>query len=226
MTLDEALAELRHHAEPALAAEKARYHKQVRPVLGVLNPALNTLTAGWRKALSVPERVTLADALWRTDIFEARIAAAKLLDQTRIRPDAEVWRLIVSWLPDLDSWAISDHAMTAGQKRLLAEPARIGEIESWTRAESLWIRRAAMVITLPFARMKDAPPEALAIRERVLGWAAGYVDDPEWFIQKSIAWWLRDLSQRDPDRCRAFLDAFGDRMKPFARKEAAKYLPT
>ena len=49
-------------------------------------------------------------------------------------------------------------------------------------------------------------------------------DDREWFIQKAIAWWLRELSKHDPDRARAFLAAHGDRLKPFARKEAAKYL--
>ena len=59
---------------------------------------------------------------------------------------------------------------------------------------------------------------------QVLGWAAGMVDDREWFIQKAIAWWLRDLSKHDPDRVRAFLDSHGPRLKPFVRKEAATYL--
>ncbi|MEJ2001402.1 MAG: DNA alkylation repair protein, partial [Maritimibacter sp.] len=64
----------------------------------------------------------------------------------------------------------------------------------------------------------------LAARDRILGWAASYVDDPEWFIQKAVGWWLRDLSKHDPDRTRAFLDSYGERMKPFARREAGKYL--
>ena len=42
-----------------------------------------------------------------------------------------------------------------------------------------------------------------AQRERILGWAAAYVSDPDWFIQKAVAWWLRDLSKRDPNRTRA-----------------------
>jgi len=58
----------------------------------------------------------------------------------------------------------------------------------------------------------------------VLGWAAAYVDDRERFIQKAVAWWLRDLSRRDPERVRAFLDTHGDRLKPFARREAARHL--
>ena len=50
--------------------------------------------------------------------FEARLAAAKLLTQARIRPDQEAWDLIKSWVPDFDSWAIADHACMAGQRRV------------------------------------------------------------------------------------------------------------
>ncbi len=224
MTLDDALDHLRAHAEPGRAEGMADYHKVPRDYLGVPNPAINDLTTEWRRTLSVEERVALADALWRTNIFEARLAAAKLLTQARITPDDAVWALITSWLPDLDSWAIADHAMMAGQKRLMADLSRMNEVETWTTSDSHWIRRAAMVVTLPLAKINNLKPAEAEARERVLGWAAGYVQDTEWFIQKSVAWWLRDLSKHDPDRVRAFMAENGRHMKPFARKEAEKFL--
>ena len=58
----------------------------------------------------------------------------------------------------------------------------------------------------------------------MLGWAAGYATDRDWFIQKAIGWWLRELSKHDPDRTRAFIEAYGARMKTFARKEAMRHL--
>ncbi|KGB81840.1 DNA alkylation repair protein [Rhodovulum sp. NI22] len=225
MTLDDALDALKAHAVPGRAEGSARYHKVPRAYLGVTNPAINDLTKAWRRALSVDERVALARALWGTDIFEARLAAAKLLSQARIRPDGAVWDLIRPWVPDFDSWAIADHACMAGQKRLVADPSRLDEVEPWARSDHMWTRRAALVITLPWTRQNHPKPRDLEIRDRVLTWAAAYADDPEWFIQKAVAWWLRDLSKHDPDRARAFLQAHGDRMKPFARKEAGKYLP-
>jgi 3-methyladenine DNA glycosylase AlkD len=224
MTLDEALADLRARIEPGRAEGAAAYHKVEREYLGVTNPAINEITTGWRRTLTVDERVTLADALWRTDIYEARLAAAKLLTQARIKGDDPVWALIVSWAPDFDSWAIADHVCMAGQKRLVADPTRVDTVEGWTTSDHMWTRRAALVITLPWTKQNHPKPEDLAIRDRVLGWAASYVDDREWFIQKAVAWWLRDLSKHDPDRTRAFLAAHGDRMKAFARKEAGKYL--
>ncbi|MGR3758765.1 DNA alkylation repair protein [Roseobacteraceae bacterium NS-SX3] len=224
MTLEQALAGLSSHVEPGRAAQMAAYHKQKREVLGIPNPALNDLSKSWRQALGVEERVALARALWGTDIFEARIAAAKLLTQARIKGDEPVWELIQSWVPDFDSWAIADHACMAAQKRLTALPERLDTVEGWTQSGHMWTRRAALVATLPWAKMNNLKPEDEERRERILGWAAAYVPDREWFIQKAVAWWLRDLSKHDAARVQAFLEAHGEGMKPFARKEAAKYL--
>ena len=225
MTPDDAVAALRDRAQPGEAAEMAAYHKVPRVYLGTANPDIDALAKTWRADLSLDDRLALASGLWDTDIHEARIAAAKLLTQARIRPsDAAAWRLIASWVPAFDAWAVADHASIAGQKRLVADPARLDEVEGWTRSDHLWTRRAALVMTLPWTKQNNPKPTELETRDRVLGWAAGYVDDPEWFIQKAVAWWLRDLSKHDPERVRAFLDAHGDRMKPFARKEAARLL--
>ena len=222
--LPEALLQLEALADPQKAAELAAYHKAPRRYLGVAVPQITALATQWRADLDVPQRVALADALWQTDIHEARVAAAKLLTQARIREDAAVWTLIAAWVPTFDAWAIADHACDAGGRRLLADPSRLDEVEAWTRAENLWTRRAALVITLPWTKQNFPKPEDLAIRDRVLGWCADMADDRDWFIQKAVAWWLRDLSKHDSARTKTFLETHGSRLKPFARKEAAKYL--
>lgn len=212
------------HADPERAKGMAAYHKVKRAYLGVPNPITNDLTKQWRQDLDVAQRVHLAEELWATDIFEARLAATKLLTQARIRPDDAVWTLIQSWLVDFDSWAIADHACMAAQKRLVADPTRLNDVEAWTKSDHMWTRRAALVATLPWTKQNHPKPDELINRDRILGWAAEYVPDRNWFIQKAIAWWLRDLSKHDAPRVRAFLDQHGEAMKPFARKEAGKYL--
>jgi len=224
MTPDAALDALRAQVEPGRAEQMIAYHKQSRTVLGVGNEVLNTLSRDWRGQLDLEARVDLAAGLWTSDIFEARILAAKLLTQARIKPDTAVWDLVQTWVPDFDSWAIADHAASAISKRLQADPARLDVVEGWTTSDQMWSRRAALVSTLPWAKLSNPKPADLATRERILGWAATYVQDRDWFIQKSIAWWLRDLSKHDADRTRAFLAEHGDQMKAFARKEAVKYL--
>lgn len=212
--------------DTAKAAEMAAYHKVPRRYLGVAVPVITDLANGWRASLSVEERVHLAADLWQTDIHEARVAATKLLTQARLRPDDAAWALICSWVPDFDAWALADHACDAGKRRLLADPSRIETVAGWITSEHIWTRRAALVITLPWARMNILKPVDTAIRETVLEWAAGYVTDKNWFIQEAVAWWVRDLSKHDAGRAQAFLEENGAAMKGFSRKEAAKPLDT
>jgi 3-methyladenine DNA glycosylase AlkD len=220
------LAELEALADPQKAAEMQAYHKVPREYLGVTVPQIDDLADRWRAELSLDDRLTLAAELWRTDIHEARIAAAKLLAQARIRPDDAAWNLITSWVPDFDAWAIADHASIAGQKRLVADPSRLDTVATWVTSPQMWTRRAALVMTLPWTKQNFPKPEDLAIRDRVLGWCADLTADKDWFIQKAIAWWVRDLSKHDAPRAEAFLATHGDHLKPFARKEAARHLPS
>ena len=107
----------------------------------------------------------------------------------------------------------------------LADPSRLATVESWTTHPNMWTRRAALVITLPYAKMNFPKDADLSIRETALGWAAAYVTDRDWFIQKAVAWWVRDLSKHDATRARAFVEGPGAGLKSFARKEAGRFLP-
>jgi 3-methyladenine DNA glycosylase AlkD len=226
MTADEALAQIAARALPGKAAEMEAYHKAPRRYLGTATPEVDALVKDWRAALSIDDRLALARGLWDSDVHEGRVAAAKLLTQARIRPDdSGAWELICQWVPQFDAWAIADHVCIAGQKRVLADPSRLDQVEGWTTSPLMWARRAALVVTLPFAKMNFPKEAELAARERALSWAAGYVEDRDWFIQKAVAWWIRDLSKHDAARARQFLAEHGHLLKAFARKEAAQYLP-
>ena len=224
VSLDQAIAALEALANPEKAAEMAAYHKSSRRFFGVSVPQIDDLADAWRADCTLDERLALATALWAADIHETRVAAAKLLTQARIRPDDEgAWQLLQSWVPDFDGWSLADHAMIAAQKRLVWQPERIEAVEGWTTSPHMWTRRAAMVITLPYAKQNHPKPVENAIRERVLGWAVRYATDPDWFIQKSVAWWLRDLSKHDKPRVERWLAEHGGSLKPFARKEASRH---
>ncbi len=226
MTPDPYLAELTALADPDRSEQMRAYHKIDRPYLGVTNPQLNDLAKAWRASLDLPDRIALADALWQSNIFEARVAAAKLLTQARLRPDDEAaWQLLQSWVPEFDSWAIADHVCMAVQKRLIAKPERLDQIETWSQSDALWTRRAALVATLPWTKQNHPKPEELAARERILGWASGYLPVKNGILQKAIAWWVRDLSRHDPARAAAFVADNSHQMKPYAIKEASRHLP-
>lgn len=140
----QALAQLQALANPEKAIEAQAYHKIDRPYLGLKVPQIEDLTDQWRADCTLEARIQLAADLWDSNIHEARVAAAKLLTQARIKPDEAAWDLICQWVPQFDAWAIADHACIAAQKRITADPARIEMVESWTRSENMWTRRAAL----------------------------------------------------------------------------------
>lgn len=216
------LEQLAAIGNPQKAAEMAKYHKVDRPYFGIANPEIYDLCKTWRAENDVEGRIAIAATLWDSNVHEARIAATKLLTQARIRPDDAVWAEICRWVEAFDAWAIADHACSAGSRRLIADPSRLDTVEEWTNSENMWIRRAAMVMTLPWTKQNHPTDAERTIRERVLGWAAEYTTDHDWFIQKSVSWWLRSLSGHDPARVQAFIAEHGDKMKPFAVRDAIR----
>jgi 3-methyladenine DNA glycosylase AlkD len=221
-----ALAALEALGDAERAAGMAACHKAPRRYLGVPVPAIEGLVAEWRAGTDLAGRLALASGLWDSDVHEGRVAAAKLLTQARIRPDDDgAWRLVASWVPDFDAWAIADHAAQAGSRRLAADPRRLDEVEGWVGSDRLWTRRAALVFTLPWTKGRHPKPGDLAVRERVLGWCERLAPDRERFIQKAVAWWLRDLSRHDPERVRAWLGEHGGTLRPWAAREAGRHLP-
>ncbi|WP_438975318.1 DNA alkylation repair protein [Roseicyclus sp.] len=225
MTADDAIAALRAHADPARAAEMATYHKQTREVLGLSNALTGGLADEWRKALDQPGLVTLAQGLWASDIFEARIAAGKLFIQARIRRDDHAaWDCITGFVRDFDSWAIADAVAQSGAKRVMQDPSRLQILAEWTVSDHMWTRRAALVFALPFTKARHPNATEAAARQSILGWCETLAPERDWFIQKAIAWWLRELSKREPDAVTAWLATHGATLKPFARKEAARQL--
>ena len=223
VSAEEALARLEADADPAAAPAMEAYHKAPRRYLGLATPGIDAAVAQWRAGLDGPGRVALAAGLWDSDVHEARIAAAKLLTQARLgADDPVVWAEILRWVPGFDSWAIADQASKAGERRLVAEPARLDLVEDWVSDANPWVRRAALTITLPWTRMGHPGPDDRDARDRALGWAERLVADRGWFTQKAIGAWLASLSLRDPERVAAFLDGPGRELKSFARKEAAR----
>ncbi|WP_128253651.1 DNA alkylation repair protein [Falsirhodobacter deserti] len=219
-----ALNSLREAGDPALAAEAAARHQAEREYLGTPLAAIDALVAEWRAELSVEERVALASSLWRSDVHEARIAAARLLLQARMRPDEAAWRLVQDWVAELDAWAIADAVGKAAEKRVMADLARVDEVAAWLESENPWARRTALLATAPLAKKNHLKEAELAAREQVLDWIVDLLSDRDWHIQKAIAAWLRDLAKHDAPRTRAFMAEHSEAMRGFTRKDVAARL--
>jgi 3-methyladenine DNA glycosylase AlkD len=211
------IAALRAFADPERAAQEKRYQKSSWEHWGVALPKMDAAIRATVADLDQGDSLALAARLWREPVWDLRIVAERLLARRAVAPDAEVWAFVTQRMGDLDGWAVADNLAVVGGRCLVADPARLDIVERWVESPHLWTRRAALVFTLPWTRDGRDPA-------RMLAWAARLASDRQWFIQKAIGWWLRELSKRDPERARRFLDEQGAPLMAMARREATKYL--
>jgi 3-methyladenine DNA glycosylase AlkD len=75
-------------------------------------------------------------------------------------------------------------------------------LREWSRARGLWVRRAALVTLVPFARRGQLLGTAYDLaRERF--------EDPEDLIHKAVGWLLREAGKTDAARLRDYLRQHG-----------------
>jgi len=207
---------LRSLGGKARAEQEKRYQKSVWDHWGAAIPDIDLAIRETLRDIPPRELLRLSARLWREPVWDLKIAAARILARDAVPPTESLWRFVRARMADLDGWAVADNLANVGSRCLLADPRRLDFVESWVESRHLWTRRAALVFTLPWTKAGDP--------ERMLGWAAALAGDPEWFIQKAIGWWLRELSKRDKRRVRRFLDEHGAALKGVAQREATKYL--
>ena len=224
ISFTDALMQLHLKANPKKAAELKNSLKISRTYLGISNPELDILYKGWRNQINGEDRTALASDLWNSNIYEARIVAAKLLTQARIENDKTVWEEIIRWIPTLDHASIADHVSGAGSRRIRAFPKRLDQISNWFKDENIWMRRSILTMTMPWTKLNNPKIDELSQRDRILSWAGELSEDPEWLIQKAIADWLSSLSKHDAPAVLSFLEKYGAKMKPFAINEACKFI--
>jgi 3-methyladenine DNA glycosylase AlkD len=224
MTPQDAIDQLNALGDADVAAKMQNIFKLDRPYLGVSKQDIDKLYKQWRTEIDGTARTELAAELWDSNIHEARLVAAKLLTQARINPDDHVWGEITRWISELDHAVYADAACGAGARRLMAHPERMAEVADWVMDEDMWVRRSALTITLPLTKLNNPKADDLARRDQVLSWMGDLATDSEWLVQNAIATWLATLSKHDAPRMLAFLETYGGDLKPFATKEACKFL--
>ena len=219
ITADDIAREIRAYANPARAAhDDKRRHQSSREHWGISAASLDRILKPYVRHYPVPVLLQVAQDLWHTQIFDLMLASARLLSQPAIPASPELWDWITTCLHEAQSWALTDQLARAAWKCLDANPKLLGEIETWTDHSDMWIRRAALICTLPYTQPDSDPT-------RILTWIEGYLADPEPLIQKAIGRWLRALVTSHPDLLAPFLKAHWHDIPSQISRELVRKLP-
>jgi 3-methyladenine DNA glycosylase AlkD len=162
--------------------QRTRYGITARRALGV--------PVGAIRALAKPNGVDhgLARALWRTGVYEARLASAFVGDVAALTP-AEMDR----WMRDFDNWGVCDTLCFALFDR---SPHAFDRVRAWSRERGEHQRRASFALLASLALHDRAAEDARF--ESLLPLVERAASDERNFVKKAVSWALRSVGSRSP----------------------------
>ena len=129
----------------------------------------------------------LADALWDTGWYEARLLAAYVDEPARVTP-AQMDR----WCKDFDNWAVPDTVCFVLFDRT---PHAFAKIAKWSRRKDEFGKRAAFALLASVALHDKSAKDTAFLRCLPLIERAA-IDDRN-FVKKGVSWALRSVGRRN-----------------------------
>jgi 3-methyladenine DNA glycosylase AlkD len=222
--VDDALAWLKRRGSKANRDGMARYGIVARNVLGVPMGDIQRL------AKQIGRCHELAEPLWATDCYEARLLVSYVADPARVTP-AQMDR----WARDFDNWGICD---TMACVLFDQSPHAWRMVDRWAGKQDEFVRRAAFALLAGLALHDPATPDAPFLER--LGLVEAAAGDARNFVKKGVSWALRGIGTRgvalrtasialaerlaaSPDPARRWVgkDALRDLTRPIVAKRAA-----
>jgi 3-methyladenine DNA glycosylase AlkD len=186
-TATEVLTELESLGDDAYREGMARYAITYEKAFGVSVGQLRAL------AKRLGRDHALAQALWDTGWYEARLLAGMVDDPKLVTPEQmDVWRA------DFDSWAVTD---TLCFDLFDRTPHALAKIDQWVTLEGEFDKRAGFVLLACVALHRKELPDAPFL-ERLPLIEAG-ATDPRNFVKKGVNWALRAIGSRKSPALRA-----------------------
>lgn len=130
----------------------------------------------------------LAQALWDTEWYEARLLAAFVAEPAKVKP-AEMNR----WAKDFENWAVCD---TVCFHLFDKTPHAWGRIAKWSASREEFVKRAAFALLASVALHDKNERDEPFIKSLELIEAAA--SDGRNFVKKGVSWALRGIGHRNP----------------------------
>lgn len=172
----------------ALEALGSDSHREGMARYAIHAPKAFGVPVGQLKALAkrIGRDHALAQALWDTGWYEARLLAGLIDDPNLVTPEQ-----MDAWRADFDNWAITDSLCFDLFDRTLHAFDRI---DAWARLNDEFGKRAAFALLACVALHRKELPDAPFLERLPLIEAAA--TDPRNFVKKGVNWALRAIGTR------------------------------
>ncbi|TFF94876.1 DNA alkylation repair protein [Candidatus Thorarchaeota archaeon] len=193
--------------------------------LGVKLPGIHSAVKKHIRGLEAQELEQTMLDLWSEDVYEFKRAAIDVMERYVKKGDPTIAiRVCSEWLDEgLDTWALLDPLASncIGQLLIRDWDSVEGILGTWRTSENFWRRRATILPYLQLALKRNYKDE---YAEPILDALLPHLADDEFFVAKAVGWVLRELSKRDPDVVREFIEKHESEMTPLAVREGSKKL--
>ncbi|RYZ07548.1 MAG: DNA alkylation repair protein [Myxococcales bacterium] len=135
----------------------------------------------------------LAEALWQTGHYEARMLATFVDEPAKVTAEQ-----MERWCNDFDNWAICDTACFALFDRT---PHAFPKLTRWAKSEDEFKKRAAFALLASLTVHDKGAPDAAFLR--CLPLIEQAAEDERHFVKKSVNWALRSVGKRSAPLNRA-----------------------
>ena len=129
----------------------------------------------------------LAQELWRTGWYEARMLCSWIAEPARLTP-AQMDR----WAKDWDNWGICDTIYLHCFDR---SPHAWGRAKAWRTSKAEFVKRGAFALVAGMAVHDKACPDGPFLD--ALDWMERAADDERNFVKKGVNWALRAVGRRN-----------------------------
>jgi 3-methyladenine DNA glycosylase AlkD len=198
------LAALRAHASAKTLAEMGpRYGLVVDRAMGVPMAQMQAV------AKPLGRDATLAQALWDTGWYEARMVACMIDDPAQVTPQR-----MDAWRADFDNWGIVDTVCFKLWDQVAHAPAKV---EQWATLNDEFGRRAAFALLACLA-LHGHDDDVFFLRGLALIEAAA--SDERNFVKKGVNWALRAIGGNRSPTLRAAARETAARLAASADKTA------
>jgi 3-methyladenine DNA glycosylase AlkD len=200
-----------------------KFVKTQHDIWGVSTPEYRLYIREFRRKypdLSIEDRVATAKILVRKGVLEGFSFGYWLVYSDRGTLEHVATEDLDWILEGLDNWGMVDSLGTqftgvAWRDGLIGDDT----VHGWLRSENPFLRRLAVVSTVPLCRSSGMTGKILAVCRKV-------VDDHDDTMVKGLSWALRELIGADRKAVENFIEKYDDRIAARVRREVRNKLTT
>ena len=195
--VEQALAALEERAEASIRDGMARYGIETKDrVIGVRVAGIQQV------GKQLGRDHALAEALWQSGVYEARMLAAFVDDPALVTPER-----MDRWAREFDNWAICD---TLCFKCWDRSPHAYAMVDKWADDPAEFVKRTAFALLASLALHDKKSGDAPFLERMPLIEAAA--TDERNFVKKGVSWALRSIGGKKSPALRAAARALADRL--------------